>query len=100
MGVAISDRLPGRWVKKDLSSGCLGRTNPYNNLQVAQRVVREGEYQFNMDSLREGSSWIRQNPGRFLVLTARRVRYFWFPAVESDEGLSPLCQFPVLIWPA
>ncbi len=74
------------WVKKDLSSGCLTRMNPYDTLEVAERVVREGEYQFNQDYLHDGTSWIGRNPGKFLSLTALRVRYFWFPPADSEEG--------------
>lgn len=75
------------WVKADIRSGCLTGLNPYDSLELAQRVVREGEYQFNADYLREGVQWIRQNPKHFISLTLLRIRYFWFPPIEPEEGL-------------
>jgi len=73
------------WVKKDLRSGCLKSLNPYSNLLVAERVAREGEYQFNIDCLHDGLEWIKKNPTRFLALTLLRIRYFWFPPVEAEK---------------
>jgi hypothetical protein len=73
------------WVKADIRSGCLTSLNPYDNLELAQRVAREGEYQFNADYLRDGVQWIRQNPKRFVALTLLRIRFFWFPPIEPEE---------------
>jgi hypothetical protein len=87
------------WVKEDLASGCLGSMNPYDNLAVAQRLVREGEYQFNMDHLHDGISWIEQNPGKFLAFTGARIRFFWFPPVMQSEGLLGIVNL-IAIWGA
>lgn len=74
------------YLRVNLRSGCLANARPYDSPEAAQRLLMEGEYQFNVDYLHDGIDWIRRHPGRFVKLTLARTRFFWFPPGEPDEG--------------
>ncbi len=52
---------------------------PYASLDGLQEMRRVGEVRFFEDCGRKAVLWIRQNPSRFLRMTAVRVVLFWFP---------------------
>jgi hypothetical protein len=85
------------WVKEDLSSGCLGLRNPYNNVEVAKLVAKEGEYQFNASCLQRGSMWIKEHPKEFVGLTLTRIRLFWFPPFGNEATMLGKLNFAA-IW--
>ena len=53
--------------------------HPSNSLDEAQQVATLGEVKYNQQKLAETLSWIRDDPGDFLQLTARRFVAWWFP---------------------
>jgi len=60
-----------------------------NELEVA-KYRQIGELAFIAEQGRRAREWIAQNPGRFAVLTLRRVFYFWngLPRLSKIQGLS------------
>jgi hypothetical protein len=74
------------WAKRNARTGCLALTHPSINRELAQRFAQEGEIAFNKQQMKRGLTWIRENFARFSVLCAQRVRYFWFPPLDAEEG--------------
>jgi len=60
-----------------------------NDLQLA-RYKQMGETAFLADQGRRAREWMAENPGRFAVLTLRRVVYFWngLPRLSKIQYLS------------
>ncbi len=52
--------------------------HPNESVDEAKKVLASGEYAYNQAKLQEASAWIRNNPGRFAVLTWQRFLAFWF----------------------
>jgi hypothetical protein len=63
----------------NLAHGLYERYHPLQSRAEALEVQRLGEVEYNRRALRAALQWIRCHPGRFVALTAARVRYYWFP---------------------
>jgi hypothetical protein len=75
---------------ENLNSGCHERTHPNRGMGVAAEMAAMGELQFNRAKLREAVLWIEGNPQAFLLLTMRRVRWFWFPSLGNPWDTFPV----------
>jgi hypothetical protein len=83
---------------ENIASGCHSRTHPNGNAAIAAELVSHGEVRFNREQLRQALSWMASNPRAFLLLTARRVRKYWFPNLGSMRYAVP-CALLTLLSP-
>lgn len=60
-------------------SGLLYRLHPHNSRAMRATLVRMGEVPHHEWRMRQATAWIRDNPARFLALTAERAWLFWMP---------------------
>jgi hypothetical protein len=68
-------------------SYCFSQNHPNENSEEAAKVRLLGEATYNHLRMKEFKVWIRENPCRFLKLTADRFLAFWFPQwAEKDVG--------------
>lgn len=51
--------------------------HPSNSAAQFLRYREMGEVAYSAWAMREGEQWIREHPARFLVLTLRRMQFFW-----------------------
>lgn len=71
-------------LQETMRSGCHARTNPNTSRDVSAQLLAAGEPQYNSTRLHAALAWIDHNRGRFLALTFRRFRLFWFPDLERQ----------------
>jgi hypothetical protein len=57
--------------------------HPRTHREEAIRLRELGEVEYMRESGREALEWIRSNPGEFVRLTARRIRYFWLGPLDD-----------------
>jgi 4-amino-4-deoxy-L-arabinose transferase-like glycosyltransferase len=57
---------------------CMFWDHPVWNKYEMQRFSELGELAYVAEKQRIALEWIRQNPGRFVVLTFKRIAFFWF----------------------
>ncbi|HUI83783.1 MAG TPA: glycosyltransferase [Candidatus Binatia bacterium] len=64
--------------------------HPSENDLVRERYRRMGELAFCADQGRRAREWIAENPGRFTVITLRRVIFFWdgLPRITKVQALA------------
>jgi hypothetical protein len=67
--------------------------HPRTNLAEARRLQVIGERAYMREARAEASAWIRDNPGTFAALGARRALFFWFGS--PSEG--PLAALTALL---
>ncbi len=60
-------------------TACFTTNHPNESYEEALRVRTLGEPTYNEIRLHEAISWISNNRGQFLLLTAQRFVAFWFP---------------------
>jgi len=68
---------------RDQLSGCYQAHHPNVSLPEAAALVSMGEVQYDRQRTADTKDWVISHPDKFLQLTARRVREFWFPATEA-----------------
>ena len=74
--------------------------HPLQNEDQAREVQRIGEVEYNSRLKGKAFEWVRENPGRFVGLTAMRIWYFWVPRAPEElrtfafRLLSALSLFP------
>ena len=59
---------------------------PNLNVYELERFRRLGELQYAEACQREAVNFIREHPGRFVVLSAKRFVYYWAGVPKPDEG--------------
>ena len=66
--------------------------HPSQNALLLAKYKRMGEYDFCVDQGRLAKTWIAENPGKFAVITLRRVYYFWngIPRLAKQQWLAEL----------
>lgn len=70
-------------MQEQIDSGCHAQTHPNPTAAIAAQLVAQGEVRFNRAKLRLALQWIRANRSQFIILTARRIRQFWLPDLDS-----------------
>ena len=78
-------------LQENLHSGCHFRTHPNANAEVAAQLAASGEVAFNRAKLGQAIVWTKANPVPFLGLTAKRMRLFWLPDLDSKTE-------EILVW--
>jgi hypothetical protein len=58
--------------------GVYHKYHPLQSIEEAKRVKQLGEVAYNKWASEQAKDWIRTHPRRFLVLTAERIKDFWF----------------------
>jgi hypothetical protein len=56
--------------------------HPNARRHEAMKVQQIGEVAYNKEKMKNALDWIRDNPFKFLRLTALRIVYFWFPKTD------------------
>lgn len=56
--------------------------HPHANPAVAREIKQQGELAFNRERLHRALDWIGHHPREFLMLSAARIRNFWFPVLR------------------
>jgi GT2 family glycosyltransferase/4-amino-4-deoxy-L-arabinose transferase-like glycosyltransferase len=66
--------------------------HPSQNALLLAKYKRMGEFAFCADQGRLAKEWIAQNPGKFAVITLRRIYYFWngIPRLAKQPWLAEL----------
>lgn len=59
---------------------------PNLNVYELERFRRLGELQYAEACQRDAANFIREDPGRFLALSAKRFVYYWAGVPKPDEG--------------
>lgn len=78
-------------IRGNIQSGCHYLTHPNANAAVAAQLAAVGELSFNRARLHQAFAWIGSHRYAFLVLTIRRFRLFWLPALDRRTEA-------VLVW--
>jgi hypothetical protein len=69
---AMTDNFEAGW--------SVGHPNAHRH--EAMKVQQIGEIAYNRGKMKDALHWIRQNPIKFIRLTALRMLYFWFPKTD------------------
>jgi GT2 family glycosyltransferase len=66
--------------------------HPSQNALVLAKYKRMGEYAFSVDQGRLAKEWIAQHPEKFVLITLRRVWFFWngIPRLATNQSLAEL----------
>jgi len=70
----------------DVSDARHSFRHPRTDLQEAERVSVVGEAAYMREKQREALTWIGDNTGEFLQLTATRIVYFWIGPLHRPTG--------------
>ncbi len=66
-------------------SGCYAQHHPNESMDEVAQVAQLGEVAYNRHRQQVAMEWIKENPGDFAALTARRVAAFWVPSLLMSE---------------
>jgi hypothetical protein len=69
-------------VEETLQGPFYQAAHPHANPAAALEIGQRGELAFNRERLRRALDWIGHHPREFLLLSAARVRNFWFPPLR------------------
>lgn len=64
-------------------SGLYATRHPDPSVSEAREVVRLGEIEYNRERMAATRQWVLGNPSKFLALSVKRARMFWFPIAEG-----------------
>ena len=78
----------GNW--KDADGLLMAYLQPSQNKLEFEKFQRMGELSYSADCKRLAVEWIRQNPGRFVVISLKRFFYFWNGAPRETSSLAPV----------
>jgi hypothetical protein len=66
-------------------SGCYAQHHPNENLEEVAQVAALGEVAYNQQRQHVATDWIKEHPGDFARLTAKRFAAFWMPSLLMQE---------------
>jgi hypothetical protein len=78
----------GNW--KDADGLLMAYLQPSQNKLEFEKFQRMGELSYSADCKRLAVEWIRQNPGRFVVISLKRFFYFWNGVPRETSSLAPV----------
>lgn len=61
--------------------------HPMHNAEIAARMRKVGEAEFNRQAMEQALDWVKRDPGSFARLTAERAWIYWFPADSWGMGV-------------
>jgi hypothetical protein len=67
---------------------CMFWDHPVWNKYEMVRFAQQGELAYVAEKQEIAMHWIRQNPGRFAVLTLKRIGFFWFDIPELGRMIN------------
>jgi hypothetical protein len=73
--------------------------HPLQSEDQAREVQRVGEVEYNKKLKDQALAWIRENPYRFVKLTALRFWYFWAPKAPEEFRTLAFRLFRLLSFP-
>ena len=74
--------------------------HPQTTAEECQLLKDMGEVAYMRQRQAEAFQWIRENPGRFVELTIRRARMFWFPGPEMFSTTSLVNTVKIVVFGA
>jgi hypothetical protein len=63
-----------------------------------EKILKEGEVAYMHDKFLLATTWIRRNPFSFLLLTTKRLRYYWIPNQSLWNPGTPILRIKMLIF--
>jgi len=66
-------------------SGCYAQHHPNENMDEVAQVAALGEVAYNQQRQHVATEWIKDHPGDFAGLTAKRFAAFWMPSLLMPE---------------
>jgi hypothetical protein len=76
--IANNDCAQASFALNDVN-GCYPRMHPGSSDSESRDYQALGEAEYNRRRAASALAWIRTHPARFTVLTAQRIRMYWFP---------------------
>lgn len=70
---------------EDERFGCYEAHHPNTSREEAQLVRTLGEVAYDRQRTADAFHWMTSHPGRFSLLTLRRIREFWFPSLGGNS---------------
>jgi hypothetical protein len=78
----------GNW--KGADGMLMAYLQPSQNKLEFEKFQRMGELEYSADCKRLALEWIRQNPGRFAVVSLKRFFYYWNSVPRETDSLAPV----------
>jgi 4-amino-4-deoxy-L-arabinose transferase-like glycosyltransferase len=78
----------GNW--KGADGMLMAYLQPNLNRGELEKFQQMGELAYGEDCKREAFAWVRENPGRFVVISLKRMFYYWNGLPRATSSLSPL----------
>jgi 4-amino-4-deoxy-L-arabinose transferase-like glycosyltransferase len=63
---------------------------PNLNRGELEKFQQMGELAYGEDCKREAFAWVRENPGRFVVISLKRMFYYWNGVPRATNSISPV----------
>jgi 4-amino-4-deoxy-L-arabinose transferase-like glycosyltransferase len=78
----------GNW--KSADGMLMAYLQPNLNRGELEKFQRMGELAYAQSSRRQSFEWIRENPGRFAVISLKRLFYYWNGVPRETNSISPV----------
>ena len=78
----------GNW--KGADGMLMAYLQPNLNQGELARFQHMGELAYAEDCKREAFAWVRENPGRFVVISLKRMFYYWNGVPRATSSVSPV----------
>ena len=78
----------GNW--KNADGMLMAYLQPSQNKLELEKFQRRGELAYSADCKREAAEWIRQNPGRFAIVSLKRMFYYWNGLPRETDSTLPV----------
>ncbi len=81
---ASNNDCAGPVLAENIASGCFAANYPATNPAKMEEMRSRGEFEYGKSEMEVLKAWVRSHPARFLILSAERAVYFWFPIEKTD----------------
>jgi 4-amino-4-deoxy-L-arabinose transferase-like glycosyltransferase len=78
----------GNW--KDADGMLMAYLQPNMNRGELEKFQQMGELAYSEACKREAFEWVRENPGRFAVISLKRLFYYWNGVPRETNSVSPV----------
>jgi hypothetical protein len=78
----------GNWKGSD--GMLMAYLQPNLNRGELEKFQQMGELAYAAECKREAFAWVRENPGRFLVISLKRMFYYWNGVPRATSSVSPV----------
>lgn len=83
---------------KDALNRCYQAHHPNYSVSEAQLIRTLGEIRYDQKRIADSRSWMADHPRRFLRLTVKRIREFWFPPLDESTYTGAASYAAYVIW--